>query len=283
MKKLLIAGLAWLSIASSVMAVDFSKQLELPDFSGKAVWIARAGVGFNGAVGSRKGVQHKKWVAEDWDGQFKGVTGYDFSFGFNKSFGKGPVFWGMNLSLAMRGYKTDASWYKTADNPSIGAYNHHRRQTINSLKAYTVQLTPFTLGYRYSFLERMAAEVHLGGFVSYDFAGSFKYDYIDITDAWNTGIKYGKPSSLTTDKSQYLSGNLGDFKGHHRLDAGLNLGIGYWFGHFNIDFMWQRGFIAFDDKGDDTVEIPKKNGKPDKVKNGNLYSNSFILSLGYAF
>ncbi len=285
MKKVLIAILGLLGAVLSSGAVDFNKQLQLPDFSGKTVWIVRAGVGFNGVTGDRKDVQQRQWSADGWSGEFKCVTGYDFSFGFNKSFGGSHIFWGMDLALGMRGYTMEAKKYTTADNAQMGAYNHRNRQQIYSIKAYTVRLTPITVGYRYSFLKRMAAEVHLGGFVSYDFAGNCNYDNIDVTNSGNTGTGSVnmKPTSLVTDKSQSMSGSLGDLQGQHRIDAGLNLGIGYWFGHFNIDFSWQRGFISYDDKGKETVEIAKKKGQPLKVKYGNLYANSFMLKLGYAF
>lgn len=282
MKKVLIVALTLLGLVPGMQAIDFDKQLQLPDFSEKTVWIVRAGVGFNGVVGSRKDVQQRQWTADDYTGEFKGVTGYDFSFGFNKSFGGGPVFWGMELSLAMRGYGYDASKYVTADNVQMGAYHHVNWQQVYSLKTYTVQLTPITVGYRYSFLERMAAEVHVGGFASYDFAGNNKFDNIKVTNSWSTGV-YGKPGSITKDESSYFSGSIGDNEHHHRFDAGMNLGVGVWFGRFNIDFTWQRGFIPMDDMGDDKVEIKQKKGKAESVKLDNLYSNSFQLRVGYAF
>lgn len=111
------------------------------------------------------------------------------------------------------------------------------------------------IGYKYEFLDRMALDVHAGGFVSYDFAGEMKiYNYDWQTSGGKDRIK---ENTNTVD--------LGDLDDYSRLDAGINIGIGYWYGHFNIDFSWQRGFINMFD-----------------VEN-TIKSQSLKLRLGYSF
>lgn len=281
MKKSIFAGLILLGVSSPALALDFSDQLELPEFSEKTVWIVRAGVGFNGVVGSNKETMKKSWNAQGWAGDFKGTTGYDFSVAFNKSFGGSPMYWGMELGFGMRGYKYDTglSNSKTYENDYLGtSYIGVKKEEHVKLTAYNVRLSPFTFGYRYTFLDRMAADIHLGAFASFDFGGTYKADLVNVQSS--SSDRYGYH---TSDKSSSGSVKIGDIDGYHRFDAGLNLGIGYWFGHFNIDFTWQRGFIPYYDNGDDDVEITPKKGKSYKVKRGNLYDNSFVLRLGYAF
>lgn len=257
-------------------AKSVGETLELPDFSsGETVWIVRAGVGFNGVTGSNIDTQKAIWENSSWDGSFKSSAGYDFSVAFNKSFGENPMYWGMELAFGMRGYKTDAEWQKSASSSVSGGYDYHKKTEEGTLSAYNVRFTPFTFGYKYTFLERMAADVHLGVFASYDFAGNYK-KY--TTDHIVSTSKYGNRNDFkeNTDKV-----NLGDIEGMRKYDAGLNLGIGYWFGHFNIDFTWQRGFVPLYEGGSDEISIGGKKGQ--KRELGNLYSNNFQLRLGYAF
>lgn len=168
--------------------------LELPDFnSGKAVWVLRAGVGFNGVAGSAKETQDAIWDNGKWDGNFKSATGYVVSIGFNKSFGTHPLYWGMGLDLAMRGYKTSAEWSKSGTSQVSGGSDYHKKTEEMTLSTYNVQFSPFTIGYKYTFLERMAADVHLGAYASYDFAGDFK---THMTDHIVSTSKYGNRNDL---------------------------------------------------------------------------------------
>lgn len=77
----------------------YAKVFDLPDFtSGKAVWILRAGAGFNSTVGDWKDEMRDGW--EDahkidlTEAVFPSNTSFDISFGFNKSFGRHPLYWG---------------------------------------------------------------------------------------------------------------------------------------------------------------------------------------------
>lgn len=101
----------------------------------------------------------------------------------------------------------------------------------------------------------MAVDVHLSGFASFDFAGQQKIYSYDYQLSANTP----RVKESTTDIK--LSG----MNNYRRYDAGLNIGVGYWFGHFNIDFSWQRGFINMFDAND------------------TYNSQAIKLKLGYAF
>lgn len=266
---ILILAVMPLSAASQSKA----RVLQLPDFRGKkAVWVIRAGAGFNKAVGSNKETQQEDWDNGDWDGSFKSSTGYDFTIGFSKSFGGSPLYWGMEVGLSTRGYKTSATWEKSLSSSVSGGTDYHGKFQDVTLLCHMVKFSPFMIGYRYEFLGNMAADIHLGAYASYDYAGKNTVDY---TDHIVSTSKYGNRNDKTTTSTET---KLNDLDGMRKYDAGMTLGVGYWFGRFNIDFTWQRGFISMNDDGDQKVKI----GKNSREK-GNLYANSFQLKLGYAF
>lgn len=236
MKKNLAIALAFagaLLATPNVNAEIFAR----PEFnSGKTIWIVRAGVNFNSSVGEWKEETKEGW--EDAykiplkDSGFPSSTSFDVSIAFNKSIKHSPVYWGMELGVSTRGYKTKAEW-QSGSISSWGDYIGRRIKEEQTLTAYNVLLTPIMFGYKYNLLQNVTIDAHLGGFVSYDFAGKLKtynYDY---------QISANKPRV----KENTTKTNIGDLNKYSRFDAGLNLGIGVWYGHFNIDFTWQRGFI----------------------------------------
>lgn len=260
MKKLALLTLAILSW-TTVGAADFGRTLESPDFnSGKTIWIVRAGIGLNGTAGGAKDAQIEAWKDNNRDGSFKTTPGFDVSFGFNKSFGEHPLYWGMELTLGTRGYKTSAVFERSASSSVSGGSDYHKKVVDEKLSTYNVQLSPITIGYKYTFLERMAADIHVGAYAAYDFAGNYTVLTEDIIHS--TG-KYGSQNKHTSDKEKV---KIGDIDGMHKFDAGMNLGIGYWFGHLNVDLTWQRGFVPIYKGGDD-----------------HLYTNNIQIRLGYAF
>lgn len=94
-----------------------------------------------------------------------------------------------------------------------------------------------------------------GGFVSVDFAGQQKVETYDRQVS--SGQVREKENSDKTD--------IGDLDEYRRFDAGINLGVGFWYGHFNIDFTWQRGFVNMFDM------------------DPSMQTQSLKLRLGYAF
>lgn len=258
---------------SHVQAKGINDAIQLPDFkSGKTIWVIRAGVGFNGFTGSSIETTKLQWENNDWNGSFGKATGYEFTLGFNKSFGNHPLYWGMELGMASRGYTSSSSWEKSGSSAISGGTDYHGKFQDESMLCHTVKFSPFTIGYRYTFLEKMTADIHLGAYASYDIAGKYKRDY---TDHIISTSKYGNRNDKTTSSTET---KIKDYDNMKRYDAGINLGIGYWFGKFNIDFTWQRGFIAIFEGGNELVKIGKESRK-----RGNLFTNNFQLKLGYAF
>lgn len=276
MKKVLFFLVLVLSVMT-MRAGGIGETLVLPEFnSGKAVWIVRVGVGFNGVVGSAKETQALLWENGKWDGSFKTNPGYVVSFGFNKSFGKHPLYWGMEFDLAMRGYKTKAEkFYDDNDSPILDGGGYRRYTAEGSLTTYNLQLSPIMIGYKYTFLERMAVDVHVGAYASYDFAGNERiYDSKHL-------VYHGSTFNRDDFEENENKVKIKDMDTMRKYDVGMNLGLGYWFGRFNIDFSWQRGFIPIYEGGDETVTIGGKKGE--KREKGNLFSNNFQLRIGYAF
>lgn len=210
---------------------------ERPNFSEKTVWIIRAGANFNSATGDWKDMVKEGWKdshkIDQKDGSFPSNTSFDVSVAFNKSINKHPLYWGMELGLSTRGYKTTAEWESGHTSSTWGDYIGHRIKQDQSLTAYLVNFTPIMFGYKYDLLSNMTLDAHIGGFVSYDFAGNLK----DYNYDWQTSSGKDRVKESTTKTK------LGDLSEYRRLDAGLNVGIGFWYGHFNLDFSWQKGFI----------------------------------------
>lgn len=233
--------------------------LDRPDFnSGKTCWIVRAGAGFNSASGDWKGSMQKSWEnshkIDMTKSSFPSPTGFDVSIAFNKSIKQMPVYWGMELGIANRGYKAEAEWH-SGKFSSFGDYIGHHIKQNQSLTAYDIYLTPIMFGYKYELLSNMTIDAHLGGFASVDFAGELKnYEY-----DWQTSSGHDR------EKESTHKTNISDISSYRRFDAGLNIGVGFWYGHFNIDFTWQRGFVNVFDF------------------DATMHSQSLKLRLGYAF
>ncbi len=150
--------------------------------------------------------------------------GYDVAISFQKPLSDFGMFWGMELGLGTRGFSFDEGDY---------GWDH---------LANNVRFSPFTFGYAYQINETMKVDAHLGAWVSYDLwgGGELKED--------GEGYDY----------------DLGDMEGYDELDAGLTFGVGFWYGRYNIDFSWQRGFM-------EPLEDVKVN------------TNNLMLRLGVAF
>ena len=254
-KKVILAFLCSFGLALQAQDV-----LQLPDgfTGGKTVWIIRAGASFSGASGDGIDAQEDAWEKNKWSGSFGRAFGGSLSIGFNKTFGSSPVYWGMDLGVVMRGYKTDASWNYGASSSISGGYDSHKKSEKTTLTAYGAQLSPINIGYKYVINEQMALDVHVGGFASYDFAGNLKseaYDHVYITG------KYGTNDKTTEDSN---STKIGDIDNYRNYDFGVLGGIGFWYGHFNVDFSYQRGFVSIYDA--------------DK----SFYNNKLQVRIGYA-
>lgn len=247
----------------SFVGIDSQAQkvTELPDFnSGKAVWFVRAGASFSGVTGSGVDDQEKTWNKNSYNGNYSKQLGGSLTIGFNKSFGKSPVYWGMELGAGMRGYKTEAEKSNSGSVPSAGNYHSYARTTDTSeLNAFNSFFSPINIGYKYLFNDMLAVDVHVGGFASYDFAGKLKTRH---TYNMTSTSQHGSGSQS---KDESNSTKISDIDGYRSQDFGVVAGAGVWVGHFNLDFIWQRGFVAIY-KGD-----------------SEFFNNSFLLRIGYAF
>lgn len=277
MRKLaFIAMLAIVSVSSQ--AQKTCKAFTLPEFTtGKTVWMIRAGIGFNGVAGNAIDTQQALWKDEKYVGSFKKNMGYNAMFAFNKSFGAHPLYWGMELGFSMRGYKTSAVKESIVDySVAAGSGHTYSKKTGEmTINIYDAQFAPFIIGYKFVIKDRMAADIHLGAYATYDFAGNEK-----VFSSSYTSYQTSVGNKVKSDDDE-ASVDISDIKNLNRYDAGFNLGIGYWFGRFNIDFSWQRGFIPVYDDGDMLIKIGGKKGEEREF--GNLFTNNLLLRIGYAF
>lgn len=256
MKKVLFICMSFVWIATQAQNV-----LNLPEFnSGKTIWFVRAGAGLSSVTGSGVDNQESAWRKSNYSGDFSRQFGGNIMIGFNKSFGKSPVYWGMELGAGMRGYKTKAEKSSSGSVASAGNYHSYSRTTDNSeLNAFNAQFSPINIGYKYLFNDMLAVDVHVGGFASYDFAGKLKTSHAYNMTSTST---HGSSSQSKDDGG---STKISDIDGYRHHDFGVVAGAGVWVGHLNLDFTWQRGFVSIY-KGDNEFS-----------------NNSFQLRLGYAF
>lgn len=190
-------------------------------------WILRAGFNFAGETGAD--------LNEEWDSGIK--LGYDVAVSFQKPLSDFGMFWGMELGLGTRGFK-----FTTNDNYDDEDYSEE------SIMAHNLRLSPFTFGYAYQINETMKIDAHFGAWASYDLWGNYNEKFVCV---------HG-------DGTEEESWGLGDIEGYNKFDAGITLGIGFWFDRYNLDFSWQRGFVEMVDGTD-------------------MNSNNLMLRLGIAF
>lgn len=217
--------------------------------SKKTVWIVRAGASFNSVTGDGVDATKKNWKKSGWSGDFKRAFGGNVSVGFNKLFGKTPIYWGMELGVAMRGYKTESDWSYSSSSKVSGGHDSHSKSQTETLNAFNAQLTPINIGYKYVINDKMAVDVHLGGFASYDFAGKLKTknkDYINSTSKYGNNVK---------NNNSHNSVDISDLDDYRNFDFGVIGGVGFWYGHFNVDLGYQRGFVSMFDNDDSVIAI----------------------------
>lgn len=124
--------------------------------------------------------------------------------GFDVDFGFNKYFGSSNLYWGMElGIGTRGC---TAD-----YYDYYDEKEKGGFLAYNVKYSPFTIGYKFAIGDMIKIDPHLGCYASYDFASSSSGDF--GCEDWT------------------------------KYDAGIQAGIGVWYGRFNLDFMYQGGFI----------------------------------------
>lgn len=114
---------------------------------------------------------------------------------------------------------------------------------VYKFTAHTFQWSPFIFGWKIGIPNsKFSIDPHIGAYLAVDYAGKMVYDNSSIPDV-----------------------KIGDMNDYNRFDAGLKIGVGAWYNNkFNIDFTYQRGFLATDTDADGGA-------------------SNFMFRLGYAF
>lgn len=140
--------------------------------------------------------------------------GYNLGFDFNKTIKSKGAYWGMGFALGSRGYKYSES---------AGGYKVEETYT-----AHNIQWAPFNFGWKIAVTDDIKIDPHVGIYLGCDYAGK-------ATDK----VSYKGDSECEDIK-------LGDIEDYNRLDVGMNIGVGVWYKRFNLDLMYQKGFLATD-------------------------------------
>lgn len=275
MKKVILT----LVIAALVAPASFSQIVRSTTFTKPEVvkvkeksridWYVRLGLSCNNLTGgavSTVNKQDKDYIKEFEEGEegksgFGTRVGYDIEFGFNKFFGKSNLYWGMEIGLGTRGGSYHW-WYKYTDEDYTSESSD--KCWVNS---YGAKLVPFQIGYRYPVTEKIAIDAHLGIWMGCDFAGTYTED--ESYESTNYEKETFKESWDFFD-GDYVRGLI--------MDAGMQLGIGVWYGRFNLNFTWQRGFAPMMSEFPYGDTVFDKNGHEQKYNSSNA-----IISLGIAF
>jgi hypothetical protein len=190
---------------------------------GSFVCYVRTGLSLNCVTGSGVDDVKTEWVTNKINGEFKNTLGGLLNVGVDMPLGISPFYYGMSVSLAMRGYKTTEKWKDGAN----------KLEGQEKLTAFCAQLSPVIIGYIAKLTDHIALDPHIGLYFSTDIAGIFS-DELSYSD--NTKDK------KTTD--------ISDKEDYNRYDAGICGGIGLWYNHWFVDISYQRG-IASMKKADD--------------------------------
>ncbi|MFI3303400.1 MAG: outer membrane beta-barrel protein [Rikenellaceae bacterium] len=174
--------------------------------------------------------------------------GYYLGYGFHKPFSTPNLYWGMEFALTTRGYME--KWdFSDEGEGEIKFY----------LSTHSVMVSPFNIGYKYQLPYDLKVDLHLGTFVSYDYAGEFVDKYSNYPEDNSTmSIK---------DFNDLAFENDYDCTNYERIDAGLIFGFGVWYqDKYNFDISFRNGFVS-----------PFANSSTTRK------SRNLMLRLGYSF
>lgn len=178
----------------------------------------------------RGGLNFMNVVGSTYMSEYGGRVGYDLSVSFQKPIADFGLFWGMDMGLSSRGYGCKEKDYED-------------KYIMHNLK-----YAPFTFGYEYQITKDLTLDAHTSIYMSIDYAGKNKW------------------RDLYGDDQSWDSESMKDFEDYMPFDMGFQWGIGLWWKQFNLDLMYQRGFINW------TTE-----------SGYSWYASNFMLRLGYAF
>lgn len=236
MKKIILFfGVATLG-CGSVFSQAQESSLPAGFTNGETTWIVKAGVSLNSVTGDDVDDMKTNWANLKLNGEFKNTIGGVVTVGMNTPLGMGPFYFGSYLTMGMRGYKISEKWKDDSGN---------KAENLSSLTAVNAQIVPMSIGGIVKLSDRVALDLSVGLFFSYDFAGTFTNE-----------VDYPKKSKTSID--------LDDVEDYSKYDTGLIGGIGLWINRWEVELNYQRGIASIYD-------------------GGSTYSRKFLLTLGYAF
>ncbi|MDE7025058.1 MAG: PorT family protein [Paramuribaculum sp.] len=271
MKKLFLAAMVALTAMGANAQIARSTMFQAPERENKTMWYIRAGVSINNAVMNGNLKDDYKDESGKVDTGLGSKAGYDVEFGFNKGIGNSGAYWGMEFGFGTRGYSQKL---ENTESGSYGNYSYTETDiTKESLIAHRFKFTPVMFGYKYSLTDKIKLDAHLGAFISVDMAGTLKneseYSWTNNYDSSEN--EFGKESE---------SFGIGDLKTeegegwYNRFDAGIQAGIGVWYGRWNLDFTYERGFCSM-------YNFETKWGQTEKSYS--VASSNLLIRLGFAF
>lgn len=248
-----------------------STMFQAPERENNTMWYIRAGVSINNAAanGNLKDM-HKDETGKTNTG-LSSKAGYDIEFGFNKNIGSSTAYWGMEFGFGTRGYSQKFEDVTSGD-LGYGTYTATEIEK-ESLLAHRFKLMPVMFGYKYSITDKIKLDAHLGVWLSIDMAATRKFEN-----------EYSFVNSYNSDYNEFGSEkeslSIGDMKNsddegyYNRFDAGIQAGIGVWYGRWNLDFSYERGFCSF-------YNFDKMWGNNEKSYS--LAASNVLIRLGFAF
>lgn len=255
-----------------VRSTTFSKA-ETPKRSTE--WFVRVGLSENNYTGpgmreAKKGL--KDYKKQDYvdDAGYKARSNFDLMFGFNKYFGQTDLYWGMEFGIGTRGgaYYTETHRKVHDYSGRVELEGNVDTKSDSYVNTYGIKYVPFTLGYKFPVANDFKIDAHLGLFLEFDFAGSSVSKRKENGPGWYEG-------DLADDDDSESMWDLEDADGNKLImpfDAGLQLGVGFWYKRLNLNFTWQRGFANYVHAG--------YNKDGDELW---FQSSNAIISLGIAF
>lgn len=272
MKKLFLAAMVALTAMGANAQIARSTMFQAPERESNTTWYIRAGVSINNAAanGNLKDVYKEQEEDNGTKTSFGSKAGYDIEFGFNKGIGKSGAYWGMEFGFGTRGYSlnSERTYAHSSGKYSTSGYF----KTEESLLAHRFKFMPVMFGYKYSLTDKIKLDAHLGAWLSIDMAAK-------LNDKNIKSHTYTDGSSMYEETESDLS--FGDMKNgdgdgfYNRFDAGIQVGVGVWYGRWNLDFAYERGFCSF-------YNYENMYGyKPEKSLS--LASSNVLIRLGFAF
>lgn len=268
MKKVFFAAVVALTAMGANAQIARSTMFQAPERENNVMWYVRAGVSINNAAGNGDFKDSYKDDNGKTDTGLGSKAGYDVVFGFNKTIASTDAYWGMEFGFGTRGYSQK---FEESESGNYSGIQFNRSyMDKKSLIAHKFKITPVMFGYKYPVTDKIKIDAHLGAFLSIDMAGTLKSEYE------NSLIipSYPSASDYESGKESTSIGDLKDSEGdsyYNRFDAGIQAGIGVWYGRWNLDFTYERGFCSF-------YSYEEYNGhKP------SLCASNAVIRLGFAF